>query len=135
MVIKDFPSKTNSSTPDAKGKTAYILALTLVATLGGLLFGYDTAVVNGAEKSLVEFYISRILDPAFKDYAIHVIFQYKIFVGVVFYIIALIISAQLFRLFGSAKKGTVASVVILGAVTIWAIIYYSKPLPLTADTL
>ncbi len=45
-----------------KGKynVAYIVGITLVATIGGLLFGYDTAVISGAEKS-VEAYLIRPL--------------------------------------------------------------------------
>jgi len=38
--------------------TIYIAAITLVATLGGLLFGYDTAVISGAEKSIQAFLIN-----------------------------------------------------------------------------
>jgi len=39
---------------------AYIILLTLVATLGGLLFGYDTAVISGAEKSIQAFLINGL---------------------------------------------------------------------------
>lgn len=35
----------------------YVVAVTFVATLGGLLFGYDTAVISGAEKSIQAFLI------------------------------------------------------------------------------
>ncbi|OBX27010.1 SP family xylose:H+ symportor-like MFS transporter [Gelidibacter algens] len=37
--------------------TSYLLKLTLVATLGGLLFGYDTAVISGTVSSLENFFV------------------------------------------------------------------------------
>lgn len=40
-----------------KGSKAYLLSIVLVAVLGGLLFGYDTAVISGAEKGLQAFFM------------------------------------------------------------------------------
>jgi SP family xylose:H+ symportor-like MFS transporter len=38
------------------GNKSYLLRLTLVATLGGLLFGYDTGVIAGTVGSLDAFF-------------------------------------------------------------------------------
>ena len=43
-----------------KYNISYVAAITLVATLGGLLFGYDTAVISGAEKSIEAFLIKPL---------------------------------------------------------------------------
>lgn len=44
----------NSNT---NGSKSYLISIVLVAVLGGLLFGYDTAVISGAEKGLQAFFL------------------------------------------------------------------------------
>ena len=40
-----------------KGSRVYLFSIVLVAVIGGLLFGYDTAVISGAEKCLQAFFM------------------------------------------------------------------------------
>ena len=43
-------------TNQQQGSKSYLISIVMVAVLGGLLFGYDTAVISGAEKGLQAFF-------------------------------------------------------------------------------
>ena len=53
--------------PTDKGSKSYLVSIVLVAVLGGLLFGYDTAVISGAEKGLQAFFLGAS-DFQYNDY-------------------------------------------------------------------
>ena len=51
-----------ATTTQENGSRLYLFAIVMVAIIGGLLFGYDTAVVSGAETALQEFFRSGLGD-------------------------------------------------------------------------
>ncbi len=94
-VTNLFKAKQNSN-------ILYISAITLTATLGGLLFGYDTAVISGAVGSLKSFFITPLLnDP---DAAVKVITQFKVIGLVSFAFVLTLILSFLKRMFTNGRK-------------------------------
>ncbi|MDX9880825.1 MAG: sugar porter family MFS transporter [Prolixibacteraceae bacterium] len=109
---------------------SYVARITLVATLGGLIFGYDTAVVSGAVKGIREFFVIPLsLDV---ELAKEVIISYRITICVAVLIIGMAVGGMLVRLFG-LKKGisvTAGLFAVVLAVLFWQ---FDNTFVVTAD--
>ena len=102
------------------GSMRYIIALSLTATIGGLLFGYDTAVISGAIRSLKTYFITPLMSD--DQAAIAVIRQFKA-IGVIsfLFIFGLIISF-IKRIFITMVKTVILS--SIAALCIFGLVYY-----------
>ena len=93
-----------------KGSKAYLFSVVLVAVIGGLLFGYDTAVISGAEKGLQAFFMGAS-DFAYTD-AVHGITSSSALIGC---IVGSAVSGFLASHYGRKRTLFVAGILFLVA--------------------
>jgi len=114
-----------------KSNSKFVIGLTLVATLGGLLFGYDTAVISGAVGSLQSFFIDSLQENTEKT--AQVIWQYRVTVIAVILIISAAISAIIVKLLGN-KRGYIYSILLFIFVIISLTYVFRNPAILDEET-
>lgn len=113
------------------GRALYIFSITLVAALGGLLFGYDTAVISGTTSALDSFFVKPLLDNPAK--ALAVIGEYKAIVSLCFVMVAVILGCFLTKLYGSKKGGIYTGIVLVVASLIWYREFWDTASELTSN--
>jgi SP family xylose:H+ symportor-like MFS transporter len=99
---------------------AYVVLVTFVAALGGLLFGYDTAVISGTTGALKSFFI----DPLMSDHqlAARVMFEYHVTIACSTLLACILFTYFFFNMF-KKKKATIITIVmfLIAAIVIyWA---------------
>jgi MFS transporter, SP family, xylose:H+ symportor len=95
---------------EQKTNMAYVWALTLVATLGGLLFGYDTAVISGTVKSLR----INFIDPkALEETAANSLLGFTVSSALIGCIIGGFIGGWMALMLGRKKSMIVAAILLI----------------------
>ena len=105
---------------------SYIIGLTIIATLGGLLFGYDTAVISGTVESLRLFFIEPLQLPPFEANAMEGFVVSSALIGCIF---GAVIAGWISQRFGRRKALFVAAILFfLAAIgSAWPEIGYGMP--------
>jgi SP family xylose:H+ symportor-like MFS transporter len=107
----------------SKGKSNIFL-ITAVASLGGLLFGYDTAVISGAVGALENHFITALENQPIK--AIAAIFQFKIILSICILAITVLFGSFMLKLF----KNRLSFAIVVGILTLAGVFYYFQFLTL-----
>lgn len=97
---------------EKKANKTYVIGVTIIATLGGLLFGYDTAVISGTVESLRFFFIDPMGLPPFEASAMEGFVVSSALIGC---ILGASVAGWLSQRFGRRPTLFIAAILFLGA--------------------
>ncbi len=109
----------------------YIVLITVVASLGGLLFGYDTAVISGAVGALNSYFITQLEnDPAL---AVAAILQFKIIISLCILAIGLLFGSFILKFFQRKTAYIIIALILLLGGAIYYFQFLTLPGVLTEN--
>jgi MFS transporter, SP family, xylose:H+ symportor len=116
-MAKSTDHLADNALSSGRGNKKYVLFITFIATLGGLLFGYDTAVISGTTGALQDFFIR----PLYTDVplAASVISEFKIVATICFSAVVAVFIVLFYRLF----NGNILKTAVLGIIVVCLIGY------------
>jgi len=120
----------NMSTPFQNVKSTYLI--TAVASLGGLLFGYDTAVISGAVGALETFFV-KALDSDL-DIANQSIFHFKVILTLCLVVIAGLLTSFIYKFYNKKVATLIVLLLFVGGGAIYYLSFLNASSVLT-DTL
>lgn len=95
----------------------YIFGITLVAALGGLLFGYDTAVISGTTGALDSYFVQPLWTNSTMAQA--VIAQYNAIIGLSCVTIVILASSFFFKLYSRSKAVMLSALIVAAGLALW----------------
>ncbi|MUP44960.1 D-xylose transporter XylE [Gramella sp. BOM4] len=110
-------------------KTVYLI--TAVASLGGLLFGYDTAVISGAVGALETYFITTLENN--EALATSTIFQFKLIISLCILAVGVLFGSFVLKFFRKSKAYTIIGVILLLGGAIYYFQFLSLPGVLTEN--